>query len=149
MTVLPWVIAGVFGFGLVLVLVQFADLRTKMSEIPTGDDELLGMVRRLDNEIGALGARISGLDQRLSTLEGVFPTTIRHSAVYSYDGFPGMVGSLSRSIAMLDERGDGFVMTVLVNREESRFFLKQVSAGGGVEPLSPEETKAIAQALGH
>ena len=147
MTPIVWAALGVVALGLVIAFVQIVDLRRGLNNVPTGDDQLLGMVRRVDNELGMVEASLAALDQRLASLETVFPSALRRSAVVMYDAYPGMVGSLSRSVAMLDENGDGFVVSVLVNRDESRFFLKGIRGAQGVEPLSPEETTAIGQAL--
>jgi hypothetical protein len=142
-----WIAIGVVGAVLLLALVQIADLRKRVDGIPTGDDDLIGMLRRLDNEVGYADARLGSVEQRIAALEGVFPQALRRSAVVAYDAYPGMVGSLSRSVAMLDDGGDGFVLSVLVNREESRFFLKRVEQAAGLEPLSPEELTAISDAM--
>ncbi len=147
MTPLGWISMGLVALAVVVALAQIVDVRRKYEQIPAGDDDLLGIVRRLDNEVGMVEASIAALDQRLAGLEAAFPTALRRSAVVMYDAYPGMVGSLSRSVAMLDDSGDGFVISVLVNRDETRFFLKGVRAGSGVEPLSPEEVTAIGEAL--
>jgi len=55
---------------------------------------------------------------------------------------------LSRSIALLDARGNGVVISLLVGRTETLFFTKQVRGMEGVEELSPEEKEAIAEAVG-
>jgi hypothetical protein len=64
-----------------------------------------------------------------------------------YDAFDDIAGNLSRSIALLNERGDGVVISMLVGRAEARFFTKVVQHGTGREVLSPEEEAAIRQAM--
>ncbi len=142
-----WVSIGALALGLIVALVQIIDLRRKLAQIPTDDEQLVGLVHRVDNELGMVEASIADIEQRVAILETALPTSLRRSAVVMYDAYPGMVGSLSRSVAMLDEQGDGFVLSVLVNRDDSRFFLKGVRGGQGVEPLSPEESTAIGEAL--
>ena len=147
MTPIGWVAVGVLAVALVVAFSQIVDLRKRMEKIPTGDDQLLGMVRRIDNEVGMVESSVTSLGQRVGGLEVMLPNALQRSAVVMYDAYPGMVGSLSRSVAMLDANGNGFVLSVLVNRDESRFFLKGVQSGLGSEPLSPEETAAIGEAL--
>jgi hypothetical protein len=54
---------------------------------------------------------------------------------------------MSRSIAMVNDRGDGIVVTILVSREETLFFTKEVRLGRGSEQLSPEEQAAVDRAM--
>ena len=144
---IAWGVAAVLTIALIASFVQLADLRRKLENVPLGDDDLLGLVHRIDNELGMVEAAVKDVGARVTAVEAALPRVLQRSAVVVYDGYPGMVGSLSRSVAMLDLNGDGWVLSVLVNRDESRFFLKAVQGGNGVEPLSPEENTAIREAL--
>lgn len=62
----------------------------------------------------------------------------------AYDAFGDISGNLSRSIALLSQEGDGVVISLLVGRGETMFYVKQIREGKGTEPLSPEEEEAIA-----
>lgn len=143
MTTVAWIVAGVLALTLILVLVQLAELRRQLSAIPRGDDELIGMLQRMDNELGTLFTNAEETNERLEGIEQKTPRNLSQSGVVRYDAFPGMVGNLSRTVAVLDEEGNGYVLSVLVNREESRFYLKAVAGGKGSEPLSPEEAAAV------
>jgi hypothetical protein len=144
---IAWGVAAVLAAATVVAFAQIVDLRRRLDNVPLGDDDLLGLVHRIDNELGMVESAVRDVGSRVASLEASFPRALQRSAVVVYDGYPGMVGSLSRSVAMLDLNGDGWVLSVLVNRDESRFFLKAVQNGQGVEPLSPEENTAIRQAL--
>ena len=146
MTPVGWGAIAVLAIGLVLALAQIQGLRSRFSAIPQGDDEMIGILQRLDTEMETLFTNASEVGARVSDLEGAAPRTLLQSGVARYDGFPGMVGNLSRSVSVLDASGNGFVLTVLVNRDDSRFFLKGVEENEGVEPLSPEEKSAVRSA---
>jgi Protein of unknown function (DUF4446) len=70
-------------------------------------------------------------------------------AVVRYDAFEDVGGRLSFSVAMLDERGTGLVLTAIHGRGETRSYVKEVPvpAGSGSRELSPEEAQAVATAL--
>jgi hypothetical protein len=104
-------------------------------------------LRQLDADLAKSEETIDGILPRLAAVEGRLPLTIQHLAVVDYDAFGDMAGNLSRSIALLDGNGDGIVISLLVGRDETRWFTKQVVAGGGVDPLSPEESAAVRQAM--
>jgi len=79
-------------------------------------------------------------------LEGM-RTGLRHIAVVRFDAFDDVSGRQSFTAAILDDNGDGIVITSLHARTESRTLLKGISAGTG-DALSPEEQQAVDQARG-
>ena len=68
-------------------------------------------------------------------------------AVVRYDAFGDLAGALSFSAALLDDAGDGLVLSSINGRSETRTYAKGVSGGAGEAPLSPEEQEAVASAL--
>jgi hypothetical protein len=71
---------------------------------------------------------------------------LRHVAVVRYDAFGVMGGRLSFSAALLDDAGDGLVLTSINGRTETRSYAKGVKAGASDHSLSPEEQQAISYA---
>jgi hypothetical protein len=96
-------------------------------------------VRRLraDRPVGAgdLAALRSDLGQAL-----------RHVAVVRYDAFGDMGGRLSFSAALVDDGGDGVVLSSIHARGESRTYAKGIVGGASDVTLSPEEQQALAAA---
>ena len=54
-----------------------------------------------------------------------------------------MGGRLSFSVALLDDAGDGLVLTSINGRTETRTYAKGVKGGTSEQSLSPEEEQAI------
>ena len=52
-----------------------------------------------------------------------------------------------QAIALLDDEASGLVVSVLVSRTDTSFYLKRIAAGAPEEPLSPEEQQAMSRAL--
>jgi hypothetical protein len=67
-------------------------------------------------------------------------------SVVRYDAFGDMGGRLSFSAAMLDDGGDGLVLTAIHGRSETRSYIKGVKGGASEASLSPEELQAISYA---
>ncbi len=63
-----------------------------------------------------------------------------------YDAFDDMGGRLSFSAALLDDAGDGLVLTSINARSETRTYAKGVKGGASDHSLSPEEQQAITYA---
>ena len=70
-------------------------------------------------------------------------TSLRHLAVVRYDAFGDMGGHLSWSMALLDDGGDGVVLTSIHGRSDSRTYAKNISSWSANQQLSPEEDEAI------
>jgi hypothetical protein len=64
-----------------------------------------------------------------------------------YDAFEDVGGRLSFSCALLDEHGNGVVLTSINGRQETRVYAKPVTAGTSSYNLSSEEGEAIRQAM--
>jgi hypothetical protein len=71
---------------------------------------------------------------------------LRHVAVVRYDAFGDMGGRLSFSAALVDDRGDGIVLSSIHARGESRTYAKGVLGGRSDTTLTPEEQQALAAA---
>lgn len=144
-----YLILGLLGITLLIVLwmsAQLARVRAKVEVVPE-DADILGLLRRVDNDLAQLDHIVSAIEPRLASVESRLPRAVSYTGVVSYDAFGDITGNLSRSIALLDASGSGLVISLLVGRSETRFFTKQVRSKVGAEPLSPEEDAAVAQAL--
>ena len=75
------------------------------------------------------------------------PRALTRVAVVRYDAFGDLAGALSFSAALLDDAGNGLVLSSINGRSETRTYAKGVTAGSSEAPLSPEEQEAIAEAF--
>jgi Protein of unknown function (DUF4446) len=71
---------------------------------------------------------------------------LRHLAVVRYDAFGDMGGHLSWSLALLDDEGNGMVLTSIHGRNDVRSYAKSISDWKCAQELSPEESEAIGYA---
>lgn len=94
----------------------------------------------------ALPADVHGLRQEVAALRQEAGDALRHLSVVRYDAFGDMGGHLSWSLALLDDRGHGVVLTSIHGRAEARTYAKSVAAWSSEQQLSPEELEAVAAA---
>lgn len=92
-------------------------------------------------------ARADGLEKSLSEIEGHLKDCIQHVGVVRYNPFEGTGSDLSYSIALLDDRKNGVVLTGLFGRSISTTYAKPILKGESKYPLSDEEKEAIERAL--
>ena len=122
-------------------------LKRRIAAVPE-EGGVIEAIRRLDTDLGEAEKAIADMAPRLKSVEATLPMAIQHTAVISYDAYGDIAGNLSRSIALINGHGDGVVVSLLVGRDETRWFTKMVRGGRGAEPLSPEEQAALGKALG-
>lgn len=103
----------------------------------------LAAASRSAAEVADLRQSVHRLQADLAALRAELGDAVRHVAVVRYDAFPDMGGRLSFSVALLDDAGDGVVLTSINGRSESRGYAKGVRAGRSEHTLSPEERQAI------
>ncbi|WP_240641526.1 DUF4446 family protein [Nocardioides ferulae] len=89
---------------------------------------------------------VPGLRQEVAALRREARDALRHLAVVRYDAFGDMGGHLSWSLALLDDAGNGVVLTSISGRSEARTYAKSVAGWTSEQQLSPEESEAIAAA---
>lgn len=94
----------------------------------------------------ALRRELTRVREDVSTARADLSDALRHVAVVRYDAFGDMGGRLSFSAALLDDAGDGIVLTSINGRSETRTYAKGVTAGSSEHSLSPEEEQAIDRA---
>ena len=96
----------------------------------------------------ALPADVQGLREEVAALRLDSSDALRHLAMVRYDAFGDMGGKLSWSMALLDDHANGVVVTSIHGRSDGRTYAKSVTEGRCDQPLSPEESDAIAHARG-
>jgi Protein of unknown function (DUF4446) len=89
----------------------------------------------------------AALDRRMVTAEERLDGAIAYRALVRYDAYNEMSGHQSTSIALLDARRDGVVLSSIHHREQARLYAKQVRDGRADIELSPEEAEAVRLAL--
>ena len=119
-----------------------------------GDQEAQDLVAHaaaLDASFRTLHDYVQGvaeqLDGRLSVAEQRLDGAISHCGLIRYDAYNEMSGRQSTTIALLDSRRSGVVLSSIHHRDQARLYAKQISEGSAELRLSPEEEEALRLAL--
>ena len=150
-TALAVLAVGLAVFALLVVLavaVKLGRLLRAYDGLVVGDEQasFTAAVSRQTSMAQALRQDVLALREDVAASRGELVQALRHVAVVRYDAFGDMGGLLSFSVALLDDAGDGLVLTSINGRSETRTYAKGVQAGGGEQPLSPEELEAVERA---
>ncbi len=143
--------AAVALVALVLAIVlalRIRRMRHQYVVLQQGDDgqSFLDAVTRQNNDVTQMRAEIATLSSAVQTLRVDLADAIRHVAVVRYDAFNDMGGRMSFSAALLDDAGDGVVISSINGRSETRTYAKGVKGGVSEADLSPEEVQVIGYA---
>jgi hypothetical protein len=87
------------------------------------------------------------LDRRMDHAEARLDGAVAHRALVRYDAYGEMSGRQSTSIALLDARQSGVVLSSIHHRDTARLYAKQIHNGQPELELSPEENEAVRLAL--
>ena len=104
-----------------------------------------GHARRTTNRrrVEDLPTDVEGLRAEVHALRMKASQALRHLAVVRYDAFGDMGGHLSWSMALLDDGGDGVLLTSIHGRSEARTYAKNIRGWSCEQQLSPEEEEAV------
>ena len=116
-------------------------------EAPDGRQSVLEVVGRNRDETAQLRSEVEATRRDVSEVRNALGDALRHVAVVRYDAFGDMGGRLSFTAALLDDSGDGLIVTSIHGRNEARTYAKGVTRGSSEQSLSPEEQQAIDAAL--
>lgn len=113
---------------------------SEAGDLAAGIESLWSRVMEIERTSHHLFRRIEAMADELARC-------VRRVSLVRFNAFENTGGEQSFSVALLDEHGDGAVLTALVGREDVRVYAKPVTGGSSTYPLSDEEREAIRRAL--
>jgi hypothetical protein len=141
-------VALALGF-LALMLGVFGPTRRRAE--PRGpiqlDDALRGILEGHGKSLQRLEAAVRALNSTDKGQQQLIEGAVRHVGLVRYDAFEDVGGRLSFSCALLDDHGDGVVVTSINGRQDTRVYAKPIQGGKSGYNLSVEEEEAIRQSL--
>lgn len=147
-------LVAIAAIGWCLVLTRSLRRLRKAQRLVLGDGserDLIAQGAALQEAFSALeeyvGEAAGRIDDRLSNIEHVLEGAIKHHALVRYDAYNELSGRQSMSIALLDDRRCGVVLSCIHHRDQARVYAKQIRDGQGELELSPEEAQALELAL--
>ncbi|WP_352418379.1 DUF4446 family protein [Proteiniborus sp.] len=139
----------------VLLLLLYIINRAKISNITKKYDRLVegssshsleGIIFEHIDEIKSVTEQITEVKKYCENLEGRLQFCLQRIGVVRYNAFSDMGSDLSFSIALLDDKLDGFIITSIYGRDDSKIYGKPIVKGKSTYPLSVEEMQALDRA---
>jgi hypothetical protein len=148
------IVVGVIALVALVIAVLLAfrtnRMKTQYAVLSAADGRasFVEVVARKAEEVEGLRDDVARLVDELRSTQRELQMAVRHVGVVRYDAFGDMGGRMSFSAALIDDHGNGFVLTSVHARSESRSYIKQLRGGMAEVTLSPEESAAVADAVG-
>jgi len=86
---------------------------------------------------------VLALRQEVAGLRLDLADSLRNIALVRYDAFTDSGGKLSWSLALIDDHGNGVVLTSIHGRTDARTYAKSIADWRCDQALSPEEQDAV------
>lgn len=154
---LEYVVWGLAGVVILLFLMLIINLFTigrlkKKYKNFMGDTDAKSLeekiIGRLDQIDGLVESNYSN-KTKIEALEGKMNITFQKIGLVKYDAFNEMGGKLSFSLALLNEKDDGFIINAMHSREGCYTYIKEIIAGKSIIVLASEEKEALDMALNY
>lgn len=129
----------------IINVVQMSELKKRYKIFMSGKNARnleKTLIERLD-QIDTLLEANAANENNIQKLFANMKFTFQKVGLVKYDAFNEMGGKLSFSLALLNEKEDGFVMNAVHSREGCYTYIKEIIAGNSIIVLSPEEKEAL------
>ncbi|WP_274377007.1 DUF4446 family protein [Desulforamulus ruminis] len=112
-----------------------------------GGADLEQILDRYANGVKGLEEKTQEISRNQEVLNEKIAEALCNPGLVRFNAFDNMGSDLSFSLALLDRRGDGVVLTGLYGRDETRVYAKPLLKGTSDYSLTEEEEKAIKKTL--
>ncbi|GAC1498356.1 MAG: hypothetical protein NVS4B5_18130 [Vulcanimicrobiaceae bacterium] len=136
---------GVSALALGLYHLAFVGPRLRaLATLMAGGAAGLGVSPLATNGVAASAS--AGADERIAEIERTLKRDLHRVGFLRYNSFSDVGSDLSFTLALLNDAGDGVVVTSIYSREETRTYGKAVRKFVPQQGASKEEQSAIAMA---
>lgn len=149
-----WGLAGAVVLLLLILIINIAmtgKLKKKYKQF-MGDTDAKSLeekiIERLDQIDGLVESNNTN-KSKIERLENQMSITFQKIGLVKYDAFNEMGGKLSFSLALLNEKDDGFIINAMHSREGCYTYIKEIIAGKSIIVLASEEKEALDMALNY
>lgn len=143
-----FVLLGASFFFIILgaIWIIITEKRLKRFFLGKKAKDLEETISILENDMAKLNRAKDSIEKEISLMNKKIKKSIRGLETIRFNPFPDQGSNQSFAIGMLDEEGDGLVISSLYSRERMSVFAKPIKAGISEYELSTEEKEALKKA---
>lgn len=134
---------------LIISLCKLKKLRRRIDDLTRGKDaeSMEEMILKLFERIEFLEDAEQKMHRDIREMKDNLDITYQKTALVKYDAFREMSGALSYSLALLDKKNNGVLISSMYSREGCYTYAKDIVDGECKLNLSEEESEALKQAI--
>jgi hypothetical protein len=140
-----FVLVGIF-FLIGAVWIFITEKRLKRFFLGKKAKDLEETIAALENNITKLNKAKENTEKEIVLINSKLKKSIRGLETIRFNPFPDQGGNQSFAVGMLNEEGDGLVISSLYSRERMSVFAKPIKYGKSEYELSAEEKEALEKA---
>ncbi len=135
--------------GIIIGLVNSSKVNTLMDYSDEGD--IVTALKDYYDKVEDLAKTVNRstdtvLMSRLSNCENETNFSIRNIGIVNFDAFDDVRGNLSFSLALLNNAGDGIILTSLFGHNSCNTYVREIKNGESSVKLLAEEKEALSKA---
>mgnify|MGYP001607516880 CR=1 FL=1 len=141
------VASGLVLLSIIVLIILIVQMHSRLSKFVKGKDgsSLEATLEWLTQKVSNIDDTLATHKQGLEYIDRRVKRSIRGYSLIRYDAY-GAGGAQSFSTGLLDEHGDGFILSVVSNRNHTGVYSKKIIAGNAETSLTEEEGLALAEA---
>ena len=131
--------------GMAGVLVELVRLKRKLSTFMTGKDgaSLEATLDWITKKIASTDETLDAHKEALEFLDRRVKRSVRGYSLVRYNAYESDGGDQSFASALLDEHNDGYILSVITNRNHVGVYAKRINRGTPESVLTEQETDAL------
>lgn len=143
-----YIVVALFALMVVLCMWYIGKIERKLRTFMQGKD-----ATSLENTLSWLTEKYSYIDDTLKAhkeaLEHIdrrVKRSVQAHALVHYDAYEDMGGKQSFVSTLLNESGDGYILSVITHRNTTQSYAKKIIAFDPIQSLTTEEKESLTQA---
>lgn len=99
------------------------------------------------DKVNGLMDQVDNVSNRFEIYEKQNAASLRRTGIVHFNAFHNISGNMSFALAIVNDKGDGMILTSLFGHEGSNIYLREVKDGKPSIAVSEEEQQALSIAL--
>jgi hypothetical protein len=112
-----------------------------------GKSDLVDFAVSLQARIDDLHRAVDEVAAGLVRVDRRADESVQNTSIVRYDAYEDTGGNQSATLALLDSRRTGIVVSAIQGRDYARIYMKELDRGRASIALSPEEAEAVERAM--
>lgn len=139
------VILAIVTIALIVLIVLIVRMRRNLATFMTGKDgsSLEATLSWLTHKTASIDTTLSAHKEALEMIDARVKRSIRGYSLLRYDAYESAGGTQSFASGLIDEHQDGYILSVITNRNHVGVYAKKINRGIPEVSLTLEETEAL------